>query len=129
MCKNLIDKTSSKEIFSIARWGFKNNLKAQTVIEYILLIGIVVGVLLVMSPYMRRLIQGLVKTVADQVGNQVNSEQDFEQSGYLVNSFTTTGATADQETRELLGTFNYIYDDETETKTKTSLNLGFTPNP
>ena len=84
--------------------------KAQTFVEYTLLIGIITSVLVVMSPMIRRIVQSFVKGVADQVGDQAGAEQDGGESGYLINSYTTARIDSTKIVQEQLyeTTYNFI---------------------
>ena len=65
----------------------------QTVLEYVLLIGIVTLALVYMGTDLKRGLQSVVKVTADQMGNQVQSDQDFDmttQKGFLLNSTSNT---------------------------------------
>ena len=67
--------------------------KGQTVIEYVVLIGIITIALFYMGPLLKRGVQSLVKATADQIGNQQRADQDFTNtagSGFLVGSNTQT---------------------------------------
>ena len=102
--------------------------KAQTIVEYTLIVGVLVGLLVAMTPLMRRGIQGMVKTVADQVGNQQNAEQIGGDSGHLDDAHTTVHFDQERRVREYLGTTTYDYvTDRTETQSVVFSNLGFTP--
>ena len=46
------------------------NKKAQTLVEYSLILGIVAAALFAMQPYFKRGIQGILKVVADDMGPQ-----------------------------------------------------------
>jgi hypothetical protein len=47
---------------------FTKTIKAQSTLEYALLIGVVVGVLLTMQNYLKRSMQGRLQTTADEIG-------------------------------------------------------------
>lgn len=49
--------------------------KAQSITEYVIVLGVVIVALMVMQIYMQRGIQGVVKTVADEVGDQKQAEE------------------------------------------------------
>ena len=61
------------------------NIFGQTFIEYLMLIGVITGLLVAMSPLVRRFTQGMVKITADQVGNHYFSDQR-QDGGYLQRS-------------------------------------------
>ena len=96
--------------------------------EYILLIGIVVGVMIAMTPFVKRASQSMVKLAADQIGNQQEAEQDAGgRRGYLVNSYTTSRADRRIRKRERLGVsaVDFLHD-ETDSETRSLTNMGFT---
>ncbi|MCR4337122.1 MAG: hypothetical protein NUV91_04875 [Candidatus Omnitrophica bacterium] len=102
-------------------------IKAQTFVEYSLLFGIVVAVLISMSPFVQRMVQGMVKTVADQVGTQQDADQQDELRGHLVNSLAR--ARVNQITQKIgsvggATTYEYLADD-VQTSSVQTVNLGF----
>ena len=99
----------------------------QSMVEYTIVLSIVVLVLFAMNPLIKRTSQGMIKVVADQIGIQNQADQQFDGSGHLQKSLTTTRASMIKETQEFLGTTNYIYDDTIETKVKSQSNLGVRP--
>ena len=102
----------------------------QTFVEYGLLLGIVVSVLIAVSPMVRRATQGMVKLVSDQIGNQVNAEQDGGSQGYLEDSYTLSQVDARKRTIEYLGETEFIFDGtQTKTISTATTNLGFTKRP
>ena len=95
--------------------------------EYVLVIGVITGVMIAMGTMIKRSAQSMVKVVADQVGFQNESDQQGGRDGYMQGY--TTEAQREQETvvRERLGNTTYIYQTDRE-KTFTNLvtNLGYT---
>jgi len=63
---------------------------SQSIIEYVLVIGVVMAVLIGMQAYMKRGIQGVIKTVADQVGQQSKAEDTDPFKGVKTDSNFTT---------------------------------------
>ncbi|MDP2940618.1 MAG: hypothetical protein Q8O13_11215 [Candidatus Omnitrophota bacterium] len=61
------------------------NLRAQSLTEYVIVLGLVVVALTTMQVYMRRGIQAVVKVSADELGFQQNSEDvlDPAKQGFL----------------------------------------------
>lgn len=55
--------------------ALRKNIMGQTIVEYSLLIGIVIALLLVVTPMIKRGAQGMIKTVSDEIGYQNNAEQ------------------------------------------------------
>ncbi|MEI7999051.1 MAG: hypothetical protein WCH62_06050 [Candidatus Omnitrophota bacterium] len=77
--------------------------KGQSVIEYILLIGIVLISLIYMGTDFKRGIQSVLKVTADQMGNQINADQDFNyvvSTGVLIKSSTNSGQVQQKTIRE-----------------------------
>ncbi len=110
--KNFINKRKKKE--------------AQTIVEYTVILGVIVTLLVAASPLLKRSIQGMVRLVADQVGNQQNAEQPGGEAGHLVDSYTITRVDTDKRTIESLGSTNFIYDDRVRADTTLLSNQGFT---
>lgn len=108
------------------RHPFKNSNHAQIILEYTVIAGVIVMVLLAMNVMIKRGVQGMIKVVADQVGNQINAEQRFDESGHMESQYTTTRTSLDKTTREFGGVTTYEYDDIMTLDTTTVSNLGFT---
>ncbi|MDD5070472.1 MAG: hypothetical protein PHV17_07055 [Candidatus Omnitrophica bacterium] len=71
--------------------------KAQSTLEYTLLIGVVVGALLYMQNYLKRSIQGRLQTIGDQMGDQYSPHETTRHEHMLmttekVTEFTSRGA-------------------------------------
>lgn len=97
---------------------------AQTFVEYAVLLGVVVTVMLAMAPMLKRGTQGLVKTVADQIGNQSAADQGADK-GYL-QSMETDSATQQIKGRtEYKGTLTTDITEQVRTRTHQISNLGF----
>ncbi len=102
------------------------NNRAQSFLEYSMVIGLVVAILIAMTPFIRRTLQGMVRLTADQIGNQTDSDQIFNEQtrGYLQSSYSSTrsnltkDAFLNNEVRE------YIYDDSIETDSNAMTDLG-----
>jgi len=105
----------------------KHSVEGQSFLEYTMIIGVVVMVLTVMAPMMKRSIQAMVKVVADQVGNQQESDQEVDpMEGYLVFSNTTVQSRARKTESSFGGDITYTYGDRTAITTDQSSELGFT---
>ncbi len=100
--------------------------KAQTIIEYTMILGVIAMILFAMNTMVKRGIQGMIKVVADQVGNQESAEQRFDDTGHMETSSAHIRADLDKVTGEFGGVTTYIYGDVTETGSTTVTNLGFT---
>lgn len=102
------------------------NNQAQTILEYVLLIGIATLALVFMGTDMRRGIQSVVKVTADQLGNQVNSDQDFSQrsgQGVLSRSTSNVAQSQRKSTRQAGGVITYDQEETTQTFTNTLTNI------
>ncbi|MCK5081848.1 MAG: hypothetical protein KAR31_02980 [Candidatus Omnitrophica bacterium] len=105
----------------------KSNNQAQIFLEYTIISGIVIMILLSMNTMIKRGIQGMVKSVADQIGLQINAEQNFnEVTGYVESKRSTTYAFMNKTTREFFGITNYIYNAVARRDSTTVSHLGFT---
>jgi len=82
--------------------------KAQTFIEYVLLFGVVTGLLIAMSPMIRRFSQAMIKVTADQIGNQRLSDQKGGESGYLINVYIKSDDEAYAGREDRLGVTTYF---------------------
>ena len=102
------------------------SIRAQTLLEYVTLLGLVVVVLVTMTTYVRRGVQGMVKAVADQVGVQKNSDQTFDETGHLISSYAASSASIDKQTKDFLGVTTYTYGDVTSAQTNVLINQGVT---
>ena len=107
----------------------KNNKAAQIFLEYAIVVGAVVLILLAMTNMLKQGTQGMIKVVADEIGLQKNSDQDFDSGSYLMSSYTATRTAIDKSTVDFLGYTNYSYADVTETDSGSLINLGFTDRP
>ena len=103
---------------------------AQTILEYILLVGIVTMALVFMGTDFKRALQSVIATTSDQLGGQVNSEQDVDirQRGYMVNSISNSTQGHQLTKNYTLGKENLIVNDRSQTSSSTVSNVGFTSN-
>ncbi len=67
--------------------------KAQSTLEYALLIGVVVGALIAMQNYLKRSMMGRLQAVGDQIGDQYSPGLTFRQENMSVNIATITETT------------------------------------
>ena len=104
----------------------KNNSQAQIFLEYTVVCGVVIMILISMNMTIKRGIQGMIKSAADQIGDQANSDQKFDETGHMERQYTSTRVSSDKTTRDLVGVTNYIYADVILSSTTTVVNLGFT---
>jgi len=103
----------------------------QTLIEYTLLMGIILTVIIAMQPMIKRAAQGMIKVTADQIGNQQEADQrafyNTWTKGHMEQALVSTRAVIDTQTVEFLGLTNRIYGDSTRTDSAQQSNLGFSP--
>ena len=111
--------------------------RGQSILEYIIIVGIVTVVLYYMGTGIKRGVQSLVKVTADQVGNQQNSDQDFNdtQQGYMVASNSATQESKNKQVTEAgwipaSGNAAYVtntsFNEASYTMSNTITNGGFT---
>ena len=106
----------------------RGQLKAQALLEYTVLIGVIAVVLFAMFLAVKRGIQSVVKLTADQVGNQQRAEQIVTPtSGYLIESYSASRANNRKQAKELAGDKEYIYDESAGAFSNSLYNLGFNP--
>jgi Flp pilus assembly pilin Flp len=104
-----------------------SNNKAQNMIEYTIVLGIIAAAFVVMNPLMKRGIQAMIRITADQIGNQQGAEQTFNdlERGQMDDYTVSTRAITEKETAEFLGEISYTFDDSMSTDSVTYSNLGF----
>ena len=101
-------------------------MKGQTIVEYIIIIGIAVTVLYAMGPAFKRGVQSLIKATSDQMAAQQNAEQDFSPgSSYLVLSNSHAQTNNQRSLREFLYTTATAVNETTTSNTQTATNMGF----
>lgn len=115
--------------------------RGQTFVEYTLMIGIAIAVMLAVAPMIKRGTQGMVKVVADELGVQQNAENIGAQSaqtvaealqnkgGGLISSDVTTDISKNVRHQEWrAGTTHSVqksYADTVTTTTDSKSDLGF----
>jgi hypothetical protein len=103
-------------------------MTAQSLLEYILIVGIASLIFVAIGPMMKRGIQSIVKVTADQLSPQNEAQQQPKiTDGYLVESFSTIKLNSETTTLEAPNRIiTYLFDDTTETNQESLINLGFT---
>ncbi|MBF0533100.1 MAG: hypothetical protein HQL23_08420 [Candidatus Omnitrophica bacterium] len=102
------------------------NSRAQSMLEYTMVIGVVVALLMSMTIMLKRGAQSMIKTVADQVGSQINSDQDFDpQTGWMNSTIDITKGSNTRKIREQVGDVNYMTHQATRKHTTKEENLGY----
>ena len=118
----------------------------QTIVEYTFLIGIVIAIVVAMSPMVKRSSQAMVKVVADEVGLQRESEQGMiystanrervltrrdEGARFSLTNTTFTRASTRSEWQLNQNSPDHSirtdYQEQTRTDTSSASDLGFTP--
>ena len=106
--------------------GHSSPRRGQSIVEYIIIIGIAIVALYALGPGFRRGVQSVVKATADQLAPQQNADQDFSaDSSHLDISNTKTGTTVNRSKQELMYTTNTESAESTATATNTVTNTGF----
>ncbi len=95
----------------------------QTFLEYMLLFSIVTGVVVAMSPMVRRFAQSMIKLTADQIGEQSRSDQK-KAGGYLINSEMGVEQSSYQAREDRLGVTTYYPSSLTSESTTQFTDLG-----
>ena len=108
----------------------KKNIKrlhGQSVLEYLLLVGVIVVALFAMMQAIKRSGQSLLKVAADEIGNQQNSDQSFDiELGYLDSSNSMTSSQNEKRVVDRIGLITYTLNDAQGVLTNAKTNLGFT---
>jgi hypothetical protein len=102
-------------------------LHGQSILEYVLLIGIITVALFAMMQMVKRGTQSLVKVAADEIGNQSNSDQSFDnRQGYLDSSNSLMDSSGRKNVLERIGVINYVTSETQTTLSNTITNMGIT---
>lgn len=105
----------------------RRNFRAQGVLEYIILIGIIVVALIAMTQAIKRGAQSIIKEGADQLAAQQNADQSFgNTTGHLDGQNTVSSDDRQKQIIERVGIINYVQDDASFTFMNSSTNMGFT---
>ncbi len=110
----------------------------QTIVEYIVLIGIITLALMAMGPLFKRGVQSLVKATADQIGNQQKADQDIiprplartvPGTSYLVSesSNAESSVVKSVKTPGFGGVADIILKEDTQTNSEQVTDMGYTP--
>lgn len=105
----------------------QKNSTAQSMLEYILLIGMIVVALVAMTQAIKRGTQSIIKTAADELALQENADQTFSNTtGYLNSQNTTVQDDKQKQIVERIGIINYVQDDASIVAMDSLTNMGFT---
>lgn len=104
--------------------------KAQSAIEYSVILVTVIAIIAAMGTMVRRSSQGWIKFVADQIGVQNLADQRFNdiRQAQLDESYSVIRSDIQGRTLEVAGVINYIYDDVIRTDGNQVVNLGIVPD-
>ena len=110
----------------------KNHKKAQSFVEYSIVIAIILAALTAMNPFIKRGIQGMIKTAADEIGVQTESEQEqSDETGYFNSAYVSTRTSQERYINQFVGPSDYTttlynYTEASTTVSRTNAVLGFT---
>ncbi|MEI8012180.1 MAG: hypothetical protein WCI27_06840 [Candidatus Omnitrophota bacterium] len=100
--------------------------RAQTLIEYVVLISVIVAGLVYMLPRVKRNTQSMIKLAADQIGNQSGAEQDMSaDAARLQSSNTLVRTQGDNWRNDALGWSNRTILEVSDSTTNSLTNMGF----
>lgn len=100
--------------------------RGQSVVEYIIIIGIAIMALYAMAPALRRGVQTVVKATADQLAPQSASDQDFSSdSSHLDRSVMNVNTAVSRNRQETLYSVRTASSETTATTTNATTNSGF----
>lgn len=106
----------------------KSNNKAQTLMEYTLVLGVITVVVFAMTPMIKRGTQGMIKATADQIGVQKNSDQrafyNSTSKAYLKSAYSSIQSRIDRRTIDRIGDTTYVFDDRTTATSNSITELG-----
>jgi hypothetical protein len=112
------------------------SLHGQSVLEYVLLIGIITVVLFAMMQSVKRGTQSLVKVAADEIGVQSDSDQFVRaqngelivnnRTGYMESANSLAIIDSEKQVVQRAGIISYIPDENQQTLSNTLTNMGFT---
>jgi hypothetical protein len=101
--------------------------KGQTLLEYMILIGLVLMALVFMGTDIKRTLQSLIKVTADQIGNQAEADQDYDsRSGHMVNSWSSSSQSAEVTKTDVNGAVGVVSREGSQSDTMTIINQGLT---
>lgn len=100
--------------------------RAQSLMEYVMLISIITAAVVYMLPRVKRTTQSMMKQAADQIGDQKNADQDFNiERGYMISANTTTSSFVNNQREDIWGHVAQVYSEETQTTTNSLMQGGW----
>ncbi len=117
--------------------------KGQTILEYMILLGIVVLAIFYMGPAFKRGLQSLIKVTADQIGNQSQADQvvkrgyneqtnevivpdDGEDDAFLAEAHSSSKVTGNKLMRDYIYATTVEVNETTDSASKSITDMGFT---
>jgi hypothetical protein len=102
--------------------------KGQSLIEFIILIGIAVTALFMMGPAVKRGYQAIIRGTADQLSTQRNAEQEFAaDESHLESTNTLASSSTNRSSRDLIYTTTTVTNEDSTSQVNTITSMGFTP--
>lgn len=102
---------------------YKN--KGQSLIEYIIIVGVVMTAVYYMAPALKRGTQSVIKATADQLAPQLNSEQDFDVStAHLDNQMASSKVSSNKMVYGSAAGIRTVVKEASESVTNTITNGG-----
>ena len=103
----------------------QKNHFGQTLLEYSLVVGAVLAIIVAMGPMIGRSTNGFIRLVADQLGPQKGAEQNFDNSqSHLDYSYTTQNARKINTRQETVGVINYVFNEQMQGTINSQADLG-----
>lgn len=103
----------------------KSKNSGQSLMEYIIIIGVAMTAIYFMTPAIKRHMQAIIKGTADQLAPQSRAEQDFnEEETHLANSLSATAERVSRTTEDNVNGMTTFVSGSTSTITNTITKSG-----
>ena len=101
--------------------------RAQSIMEYVMLLSIITAAVVYMLPRIKRTTQSMMKSAADQIGDQKGAEQTFNdvEGSYLINSRAVSTTLVNNLRTDTSGTVRQTFNETSETTTTSFMNTGW----
>ncbi|MBU4332800.1 hypothetical protein KKD20_06890 [Patescibacteria group bacterium] len=93
-----------------------NKARAQTTLEYSVIISVIVAALLTMQVYIKRSLQGKLRSAADEIGQQYDPRNTLSDITTSLISDVTTGVESKKENGKLTTTTTVTINNQSETR-------------
>lgn len=104
----------------------RKNTNAQSALEYVLLVGIIVVALIAMTQAIKRGTQTIIKVTGDNLGPQQNADQSFSNvTGFLESQNSQSADDRQKQILERVGIINYVQNDTSYSQMNSHTNMGF----